>query len=93
VFCRFRTPDDHRYGRGDDLGQDCFRLTIHETSEFGCVNAFYTLEAMLGLLAPLGIAPDTLRVMRLVFDNLGRDDTMIRNDEIVLWGRTAAASL
>ena len=92
VFCRFRTPADHRHGQGDDLGQDCFRLTIAETSEFGCVNAFYTLERMLDLLAPCGIDTDTLRVMTLVFDNLGRDERMIRNNEIVLWGRTKTAA-
>ena len=86
VFCRFRTPDDHRYGRGDDLGQDCFRLNISETSELGCINAFYSLEAMLAVLAPCGINPATLRVMKLVFDNLGRDDHTIHNNEIVLWG-------
>lgn len=85
IFCRFRTPDDHRYGLGDDLGQDCFRLNISETSELGCINAFYSLEAMLAVLAPCGIDLATLRVMKLAFDNLGRDDHMIHNDEIVLW--------
>ena len=86
VFCRFRTPDDYRYARGDDLGQDCFLLSIAETSELGCVNAFYSLEAMLAVLAPCSIDPTSLRVMKLVFDNLGCGDQMIRNDEIVLWG-------
>ena len=88
VFCRFRTPDDYRCGKGDDLGQDCFRLTIEETSELGCTNAFYTLESMLDVLAPCNIDPVTLRSMRLIFDNLGHDDRMIPNDEMIVWGAT-----
>jgi SAM-dependent methyltransferase len=86
IFCRFRTPDDYRYGRGDALGQDCFRLNISETSEFGCINAFYSLSSMLSVLDPCGLDHSSLRTMKLVFDNLGVDDQMIRNDEIVLWG-------
>ena len=88
VFCRFRTPVDYRYGKGDDLGQDSFRLTIEETSEQGCTNAFFTLESMLDVLVPCNIDPATLRAMRLIFDNLGRDERMIPNDEMIVWGST-----
>lgn len=89
LFCRFRTRQDHRYGKGSalpaDEGAHCFRLDIAETSEQGCVNAFYDLPDMLSLLAPCRLLPASLRVMELVFDNLGRDDRMIRNHELVLW--------
>lgn len=88
IFCRFRTSDDYRYGCGEDLGENCFRLTISETSEFGCTIAFYSLEAMMTLLGPCDLDPASLLVMNLKFDNLGKDDQMINNDEIVLWGRT-----
>jgi hypothetical protein len=88
IFCRFRTHDDYRYGCGEDLGENCFRLTISETSELGCTIAFYSLEAMLTLLAPCDLDPASLQVMKLAFDNLGKEDQMIHNDEIVLWGRS-----
>jgi SAM-dependent methyltransferase len=93
VFCRFRTPEDYRFGRGDDLGQDSFRLTIAETSEEGCVNAFFSLESMLDVLKPCDIDTATLRSMRLVFDNLGRDDHMIPNHEMIVWGSTRTQSI
>jgi len=88
IFCRFRTPNDYRYGKGHDLGMQCFRLSIDETSEYGCINAFYSLEAMQKILEPCRINSTTLRVMKLAFDNLGREERMIHNDEIILWGRT-----
>jgi len=87
VFCRFRTPDDYRYGKGVPLGRDCFRLTLNETSESGCLNVFYDVERMLDVLAPFSLDTRNLKVMHLVFDNLGRDDTVIRNHDIVIWGK------
>jgi SAM-dependent methyltransferase len=91
IFCRFRTLEDYRYGKGDPLGQDCFRLNISETSEFGCINAFYSISGMLSVLDPCGLDQTSLQVMKLVFDNLGAGDQMIRNDEIVLWGNKPVA--
>ena len=86
VFCRFRTPDDYRFGKGLDLGDKSYKLEITETSEYGCVNSFYDVETMLSVLGPCDIEPNSLRVMRLYFDNLGLDEKMIDNKEIVLWG-------
>lgn len=86
VFCRFRTPEDYRFGKGIDLGYNSYKIQITETSEYGSVNAFYDLETMLSVLKPCDIDPNSLRVMRLYFDNLGLEEKMIDNKEIVLWG-------
>lgn len=87
VFCRFRTPEDYRYGKGELLGQDTYRLDIDETNERGCTVAFYDLSSMQSVLADCELDPATIRVMNLAFDNLGCNDAMIANHDIVLWGR------
>jgi len=90
VFCRFRTPDDYRYGRGIKIGPDCFKLNIDETSEYGCVNTFYQVDAMLELLEPCQLAPDQIKIMNLSFDNLGLNGKMISNQEVIMWGRLSS---
>jgi len=88
VFCRFRTPEDYRFGKGTNLGCNSFRLNLKETSEYNCINAFYDVQSMLNLLEPCSIDLNKISVMKLFFDNLGLEGKMIDNKEMVLWGQT-----
>jgi SAM-dependent methyltransferase len=89
VFCRFRARDDYRYGKGEAVATDCFRLTIDETSEQGCLVVFYDEDRFLNLLSPLALEPESVKILHLIFDNLGKGGRLIRNHDVVIWGRAA----
>jgi len=87
VFCRFRTLQDYRYGKGEPLGQETFRLEISETSEKGCTVAFYDESSMRSVISPFQLDPLSIHVMEFTFDNLGSNSKIINNHDMVIWGR------
>jgi SAM-dependent methyltransferase len=46
AFVVMRTTRDFRYGKGDDLGGDAFRLLIDDTNENGTVQHFLSAEGV-----------------------------------------------
>jgi len=44
LFAVLRTTQDYRFGRGESLGDNSFRLTIADTNEFDTVQHFLTEE-------------------------------------------------
>jgi SAM-dependent methyltransferase len=89
VFVRTRLVDDYRYGRGEPVETDAFRLATPETGEAGLINRFYTEAELVELLSGrLGLhEPETFRVR---FDNLQAGRRVPGNSDLVVWGRTAA---
>lgn len=86
VHILVRTTEDWRYGRGEQIEPDTFRLDVWQTAEEGAVMTFYR--------------PDDLRA--LIQDHLGpmsevttlvsghenpQHGLLITNHDVVIWGR------
>jgi SAM-dependent methyltransferase len=87
VFCRFRTPLDFRFGRGQQISHRSFRMTENETGEKGTIQSFYEPHEMLAMLTPFRLQTDGLQVLSLMFDN-PQNGRMVRNYDAVIWGRS-----
>ncbi|MCR6631135.1 MAG: class I SAM-dependent methyltransferase [Magnetospirillum sp.] len=83
-YCRFRTPLDYRFGRGEALGPQSFRITATETGEQGCTISFYETHQMLDLMSPFKLRQDSIKVFYEMFDNL-QNDRLIRNQDGIIW--------
>ena len=88
-YIRSRLPQDWRWGRGKEEGPGAFRLECHETGELGLLNVFYSADELAAMIQEhLGDLqqPQTLRVS---CDN-PQGGIVVRNEDIVIWGRAAA---
>ena len=87
LYVRMRLPDDHRVGRGTLEGPGAWRLDTNYTGEKGALNVFWQEHELLELLHDtLGLPPERLTILRVAYDNV-QDGRLIRNSDIVLWGR------
>ncbi len=60
---------------------------IHYTGEKGALNVFWQEHELLELLRDtLGLPPERQAILRVDYDNV-QDGRLIRNSDIVLWGR------
>ena len=85
VFVRTRLKDDYRYGRGEEVEPDGFRLNTPETGEAGLFNRFYSQEGLVELLArTLGLTEVT--ALRVRFDNVQAGVPVPDNSDLVVWG-------
>lgn len=87
VHVKLRTTEDWRYGKGEPLEPDTFRLTVAETSEAGSVMAFYTPQGIQDLLEThLGPLTDVQRLLEN-HDNV-QNGVHVANRDVVVWART-----
>lgn len=86
VFCRYRTLKDYRYGKGEYLGNNCFKLKIFETSELDCLNTFYDRKSILEILEPCNLDPRSIHFLNLSFDNFGVNNKLISNNDSIIYG-------
>lgn len=85
VFVRTRLVDDYRYGRGEIIEADGFRLDTPETGEAGLFNLFYTQAGLVELLEDsLGLTDRQELAVR--FDNVQAGRRVPGNSDIVVWG-------
>lgn len=85
VFIRTRLIDDYRYGRGDEVEPDGFRLATPETGEEGLFNLFYTQSGLVDLLdKTLGLTERKELAVR--FDNVQAGRRVPGNSDLVVWG-------
>ncbi|WP_309644513.1 class I SAM-dependent methyltransferase [Phenylobacterium sp.] len=85
VFVRTRLVDDYRYGRGEMIEPDGFRLATPETGEAGLFNLFYTQAGLVELLTTtLGLAEREELAVR--FDNVQAGRRVPGNSDLVVWG-------
>jgi SAM-dependent methyltransferase len=88
IHVKLRTVEDWRYGRGDLVEADTFRLTVTETGEAGAVMAFYTPEGIQEILEThLGPLTDVQRLLER-HDNV-QNGVHVENRDVVVWGRLA----
>jgi SAM-dependent methyltransferase len=88
VFVRTRLVDDYRYGRGQAVEPDGFRLATPETGEEGLFNLFYTQSDLVKLLGEtLGLLDPVELSVRS--DNIQAGRRVPGNSDLVVWGRAA----
>jgi len=84
LFIRFRSLRDFRYGRGEDLGSNCYRCSDDLTGEKGAINCFYSEVEMVDLLRKY-LNLKNYKLFHIDFENLA-GDKIILNSDIVIWG-------
>lgn len=87
VFVRTRLVDDYRYGRGQPIEPDGFRLATPETGEAGLFNRFYTQAGLVELLSESLALSDRCE-LAVRFDNLQSGVRVPGNSDLVVWGTT-----
>jgi SAM-dependent methyltransferase len=86
VFLSSRLVDDYRYGRGEEVEPDTFRLNITETGEGGLLQAFYTAHGLVDMLVrTLGLSERT--ELMQTFDNVQGGKTVRHNSDLIVWGK------
>jgi SAM-dependent methyltransferase len=87
VFLRNRSLKDFRYGRGQPVVRNTFRLALEETGEKGLINAFYSEYELVDMLREsLDVDCETLQVLSVEYQNL-QQGVVVSNSDIVIWGR------
>lgn len=88
VFVRTRLVDDYRYGRGEQVEPDGFKLATPETGEEGLFNLFYTEAGLVDLLTR-GLGLSNIQTFRVRFDNQQAGKRVPGNSDLVVWGQAA----
>ncbi len=87
IFLRTRNVRDYRYGRGEEIGHNTFRLKIEETGEQGLLNVFYHEYELIDILRDLlHVDVSTTQVFSVDFQNLQKG-FVVSNSDIVIWGK------
>ena len=88
-FLIARLPGDWRWGRGPEEEPGGFRLECRETGEYGLLNVFYGVDELTELIQAHFGNLEQRQQLRSTFDN-PQNGVVVRNEEVVIWGRTAA---
>ena len=86
-FIRCRTPKDFRFGLGNRLELNTYKLpsNYNLTGEAGCLNRFYNESELISIMKEyLNLTNYTL--MSSDSQNLQKEDTIVLNSDIILWG-------
>ena len=85
-FLRSRTIKDYRYGRGEEIERNTYRLTLTETGEQGAINVFYYEHELVDMLREhLGADPETMELFALDYQN-AQQGLVVPNSDVVIWG-------
>jgi SAM-dependent methyltransferase len=86
VYFKFRTRDDWRYGKGEEIEKDTFRINVWQTAEEGATMAFYEPDDLRALIEDrLGTLHDC-QVLFESHENI-QHDLRIDNRDVIVWGR------
>lgn len=86
IYLRSRTPDDWRYGRGQEIERNGFVLACTETGEKGLLNVFYRAEELIDMLEDALGDLHNSKILKLRYEN-PQSGIIVANDEVVIWGR------
>lgn len=85
IFLRTRTPQDYRFGRGEQVAPDAFILDTTETGENGLLNVFYEETQMAAdFIDVLGVDPDSIVTLYVDHQNL-QQGQVISNSDLIMW--------
>ena len=94
IFIRMRSPDDYRFGKGNEIDESSYQLDFEETGEKGCINIFYTknrLEAILEEELNLSqLESQNLIYLDAIMGNI-QNGKYINNNDYVVWGEIKKA--
>jgi SAM-dependent methyltransferase len=85
LFLKVLTPDDYRYGKGEQLDDKSFLINIEETGEKGALITFLNETEWITLLSD-NFQFTELILLPLQYMNI-QDNTRIFNSNIIIWGK------
>ena len=86
-YLRMRTLRDYRFGRGEPVETNGFRLTTEVTGERGVLNVFYDEYELVDMLRDhLGAEADQMRFLQVDYQNV-QNDVVVSNADVIIWGR------
>ena len=85
LFLKVLTPDDYRYGKGEQLDDKSFLINIEETGEKGALITFLNETEWITLLSN-NFQFTELILLPLQYMNI-QDNTRIFNSNIIIWGK------
>ncbi len=86
-YLRMRTLGDFRYGRGEAIERNGFRLTIDTTGERGAINVFYQDHELVDMLHDhLGADPTEMKILHVDYENI-QNQVVVSNSDVIFWGR------
>lgn len=86
VFFQLRTPQDWRYGKGERIEPNTFRMNMSESNELDNTLAFYDPDDLVGLVET-HLGPLSGRtVLRERYENV-QHGLLVDNCNVIVWGR------
>jgi SAM-dependent methyltransferase len=86
-YLRMRTLSDFRFGRGEPVEANGFRLTTEVTGEHGVINVFYNEYELIDMLREhLRADPAHMKVLHVDYQNV-QNAIIVSNSDVVIWGR------
>ena len=86
-YLRMRILRDYRFGRGEPVEPNGFRLTTEVTGERGVLNVFYNEYELVDMLRDhLGAEADQMRILQVDYQNV-QNDVVVSNADVIIWGR------
>jgi len=86
-FMRCRTPKDFRFGIGERIEDNTYKLdkSFTITGEASCLNKFYTEYELVSMLKK-NLNLRDFQVLHTECDTLHEQNTLVFNSDIVVWG-------
>jgi len=85
IFIRTRDLKDYRFGKGERIDSNTYRLKIGETGENGCINTFLSPEELAGIVEK-NFELEYKHLFECYFDNR-QMDRLVGNADIIFWGK------
>jgi SAM-dependent methyltransferase len=88
VYLRTRSVKDYRFGRGEQIGLNSFRLATPETNEEGLINVFYHEYELVDMMRDeLHLDTSSMTILWIDFQSIQKG-VLVNNSDIVIWGKT-----
>jgi SAM-dependent methyltransferase len=85
LFISGRTPDDWRFGKGDNVEHNGFIIDRHETGEYGLLNIFYNPNEMKNLVSQYIGKLNNIVILNTTYENIENGE-LINNHDFILYG-------
>ncbi|MBX2078143.1 class I SAM-dependent methyltransferase [Campylobacter peloridis] len=85
-FLRTRSIKDFRYGYGEKIDHNCFKVIDNTTSELGCINTLYQEYELIQILKEY-LCLFNFKVLNYESTNvMGDDEILVNDNDIVIYG-------
>lgn len=87
-FIRTRSIKDYRYGLGEKIAHNCFKITNDDTTgELGCINTLYQEYELVEYLKQY-LNLYNFKVLNYENTNImGKDERLVNDSDIVIYGK------